>query len=45
MIPDNNLHFQYFCDFNKCLRAVFFQLNFENFWQYLQGEAAVTRNN
>ena len=30
-------------DFNKCLRAIFSQLSFENFWLYLLGEVAEAR--
>ena len=43
-IPSNTLQFQYFWDFDKCLRAIFFQLSFENFWLYLLGEAVMTQN-
>ena len=43
-IPSNTLQFQYFWDFDKCLRAIFSQLNFENFWLYLLGEAVMTQN-
>ena len=39
----NTLQFQYFWDFNKCLRAIFSQLSFENFWLYLSGEVAEAR--
>ena len=44
MIPNINLQFQYFWDFNKCLRAIFSELSFENFWQYLLGEVVMTQN-
>ena len=37
MIPSNTLQFQHFWDFNECLQAIFSQLSFENFWQYLFG--------
>ena len=30
-------------DFNKCLKAIFFQLSFENFWLHLLGEVAMTQ--
>ena len=42
MIPNNTLHFQYSWDFNKCLREIFSQLSFENFWLYLLGEVVMT---
>ena len=35
MIPNNPLKFHYFCDFNKCLRAIFSQLSYENFWLHI----------
>ena len=35
MTSSNNLSFQYFWNFNKCLQAIFSQLSFENFWLYL----------
>ena len=44
MIPSNTLQFQYSWDLNKCLRAIFSHLSFENFWLYLLGEAAMTQN-
>ena len=44
MIPNNTLHFQYSWDFNKCLREIFSQLSFENFWLYLLGEVVMTKN-
>ena len=37
MIPSNTLQFQHFWDFNKYLQAIFSQLSFENFWQYVLG--------
>ena len=43
MISSNTLRFQYFWDFNKCLRAIFSQLSFENFWLYLLGEVVMTQ--
>ena len=43
-IPSNTLQFQYFWDFDKCLRAIFSQLSFENFGLYLLGEAVMTQN-
>ena len=39
----NTLHFQYFWDFNKCLRANFSRLSFENLWLYFLSEVAMTR--
>ena len=39
----NTLQFQYFSDFNKCLKAIFFQLSFENSWLHLLGEVAMTQ--
>ena len=39
----NTLQFQYFWDFNKCLRAIFSQFSFENFWLYFLGEVPVTQ--
>ena len=44
MIPSNTLQFQYFWDFNKCLRAIFSQLNFENFGLYLLSEVVMTQS-
>ena len=44
MIPSNTLQFQYFWDFNKCLRAIFSQLSFVNFWLDLLGEVVMTQN-
>ena len=44
MIPSNTLHFQYFWDFNKCLRAIFSHLSFENFKLYLLGKVVMTQN-
>ena len=41
MIQSNTLQFQNIWDFNKCLRAIFSQLNFENFWPYVLGEVAI----
>ena len=42
MILSNTLQFQYFLDFNKCLRAIFSQLSIENFWLYLLGGVVMT---
>ena len=39
----NNLQFQCFRDFNKCVRAIFSQLSFQNFWLYLLGEIVMTQ--
>ena len=39
----NTLQFQYFLDFNKCLREIFSQLSFESFWLYLLGEVDMTQ--
>ena len=39
----NTLQFQYFWDFNKCLREIFSQLSFGNFWSYLLGEVDMTQ--
>ena len=44
MIPSNTLQFQYFWDFNKCLREIFSQISFENFRLYLLGEVVMTQN-
>ena len=44
IITSNTLQFQYFWDFNKCFRAIFSQLRFENFWLYLLGEVVMIRN-
>ena len=44
MVPNNTLQFQYFWDFNICVRAIFSQLRFENFWLYLLAEVAMTQN-
>ena len=44
MIPSNTLQFQYFWNFNKCLRAIFSKLSFENFWLYLLREVVMTQN-
>ena len=41
MIQSNTLQFQNIWDFNKCLRAIFSQLNFENFWPYVLAEVAI----
>ena len=38
------LQFQYFWDFNKCLREIFSQLNFKTFLLYLLNEVAMTQN-
>ena len=35
MIPSNTLQFLYFCDFNKCLWAIFSQLSFKNLSGYI----------
>ena len=43
-IPSNTLQFQYFWDFNKRLRAMFYQLSFENFWLYILGEVVMAQN-
>ena len=40
----NNLLFQNFGDISKCLRQIFSQLYFENFWLYLLGEVAMTQS-
>ena len=32
MIPSNTIQFQYFWDFNKCIRAIFSELSFKNLW-------------
>ena len=39
----NTLQFQYFWDFNECLRAIFSQLSFENFGLYLLGEVVMIK--
>ena len=39
----NTLQFQYFWDFNECLRAIFSQLSFENFGLYLLGEIVMIK--
>ena len=44
MIPSNTLQLQYYWDFNKCLRAIFSQLSFENLWLFLLGEALMIQN-
>ena len=44
MIPSNTLQLHYFWDFNKCLREIFSQSNFENFWLYLLGAVVMTQN-
>ena len=44
MIPSNTLQFQYFRDFNKCLRAIFSQLSFANFGLYHLGEVVMNQN-
>ena len=44
MIQSNTVQFQYFGDFSKFLRTIFFQMSFENFWLYLLGEVALTQN-
>ena len=38
-----NLQFQSFGDFNKCLREIFSQLRFGNFWLYLLDEVDMTQ--
>ena len=44
MTPSNTLQFQYIRDFNKCLRAIFSQLSFGDFWLYRLGEVVMTQN-
>ena len=44
MTPSNTLQFQYFWDFNNCLRVIFSQLSFENFWLYLLGKVVMIQN-
>ena len=44
MIQSNTVQFQYFGDFSKFLRTIFFQMSFENFWLYLLGEVGMTQN-
>ena len=39
----NTLQFQYFWDFNKCFRAIFFQLSLKNFYLYLLGVVTMTQ--
>ena len=39
----NNIQFQYFWDFNKCLQAIFSQLRFQNLWLHLLGEIVMTK--
>ena len=42
--PSNTVQFQYYWNFSKCIRAIFSQLSFENFWLYLLGEVVMTQN-
>ena len=37
------LQFQHLWDFNKCLREIFSQYIFKNFWLYLLGEWDITQ--